>query len=191
MAISDIVDGRLARQLGVVSPMGVFLDTTSDKIFVTAAMIPMIERGLWPGWMVLLIILREFAVSGLRSYAASQGVVIAARAWGKQKLTFQVMALIWCLLATAAAGVSWIPMPLAWLLSIWPLILWLALGWTIGSGLEYFWNARKLLGSSITRINREAEAPPDPFQPPPGEPSTRSAGMPPISNSEQKAKVVK
>lgn len=181
MAISDIVDGRLARKLGLVSPLGVFLDTTSDKIFVTAAMIPLVERGLWPGWLVLMIIVREFAVSGLRSYAASEGVVIAARAWGKQKLTFQVMALIWCLLATAAAGQAWVPLPLVWLLSIWPVIMWVAFGWTIGSGIEYFWNARAMLTPTLRAHQHGSEVPTDPFHPPLGEPRPEP---PPISRSE-------
>jgi phosphatidylglycerophosphate synthase len=67
-----------------------FLDTISDKIFVAGALLPMVERGLLPGWVALIIIIREFAVSGLRSYAAAEGEVIAARQWGKQKLVFTV-----------------------------------------------------------------------------------------------------
>jgi CDP-diacylglycerol--glycerol-3-phosphate 3-phosphatidyltransferase len=65
MAISDIADGRIARKLKVVSPLGVFLDTISDKIFVAGALLPMVERGLLPGWVALIIIIREFAVSGV------------------------------------------------------------------------------------------------------------------------------
>jgi CDP-diacylglycerol--glycerol-3-phosphate 3-phosphatidyltransferase len=95
MAISDIIDGRLARSYGVVSNLGIFLDTISDKIFVAGALLPMVETGLVQSWYALIIIAREFAVSGLRSYAAAQGIVIPARSWGKQKLTMTVTGLIW------------------------------------------------------------------------------------------------
>ena len=151
MAVSDIVDGRLARQLQVVSPLGVFLDTISDKIFVTGALLPMVERGLLPGWVALLIILREFAVSGLRSFAAAEGEVISARQWGKQKLVLTVAALIWRLLheaATLTPGASeWVLL----LTGAWPVVLGLALIWTVGSGVEYFWKALPLLRESQTQ----------------------------------------
>lgn len=151
MAVSDIVDGRLARQLQVVSPLGVFLDTISDKIFVTGALLPMVERGLLPGWVALLIILREFAVSGLRSYAAAEGEVISARQWGKQKLVFTVAALIWRLLHEAAALTPGAPEWTLLLTGLWPAVLGLALIWTVGSGVEYFWKALPLLRESQAR----------------------------------------
>ncbi|PMP74011.1 MAG: CDP-diacylglycerol--glycerol-3-phosphate 3-phosphatidyltransferase, partial [Chloroflexus aggregans] len=99
MALSDMADGRLARHLKVVSPLGIFIDTISDKIFVAGVIIPMIEVGLLPAWVALAIIIREFVVSGLRSFAAAEGVVISARRFGKQKLVITVVALIWRLLA--------------------------------------------------------------------------------------------
>ncbi|ABU58033.1 CDP-diacylglycerol--glycerol-3-phosphate 3-phosphatidyltransferase [Roseiflexus castenholzii DSM 13941] len=145
MAASDIADGRIARKLKVVSPLGVFLDTISDKIFVAGALLPMVERGLLPGWTALIIIIREFAVSGLRSYAAAEGEVIAARQWGKQKLVFTVAALIWCLVDAAARASPGAPGALLTLASLWPLVLGIALVWTIGSGVEYFWKAMPLL----------------------------------------------
>ncbi len=145
MAVSDIADGRIARKLRVVSPLGVFLDTISDKIFVAGALLPMVERGLVPGWVALLIIVREFAVSGLRSYAASAGQVIAARQWGKQKLIFTVTALVWRLVDSAVRTWPGAPEALLLLASFWPVVLGIALVWTIGSGIEYFWKALPLL----------------------------------------------
>ena len=145
MAISDIADGQIARRLKVVSPLGVFLDTISDKIFVAGALLPMVERGLLPGWVALIIIIREFAVSGLRSYAAAEGEVIAARQWGKQKLVFTVAALIWRLVDAAVRALPGTPGSLLTLASFWPFVLGLALLWTIGSGVEYFWKAMPLL----------------------------------------------
>jgi CDP-diacylglycerol---glycerol-3-phosphate 3-phosphatidyltransferase len=145
MAASDIADGPLARRLQVVSPLGVFLDTISDKIFVAGALIPMVELGLLPGWVALLIIVRDFAISGLRSYAAAEGQVISARQWGKQKLVITVIALVWRLVAAAISGVSAAPPLFALLVSLWPIPLALALFWTVFSGVEYFWKAWPLL----------------------------------------------
>jgi CDP-diacylglycerol--glycerol-3-phosphate 3-phosphatidyltransferase len=150
MAMSDIVDGNLARRLGVVSPLGIFLDTISDKIFVAGALIPMVETSLLPSWYALTIIVREFAVSGLRSYAASQGVVIPARSWGKQKLTFTVMAIIWILVFTALPSIPGSPWWFVWLSEWWIVSTTLALIWTVGSGIEYFWNARELLARAVS-----------------------------------------
>jgi CDP-diacylglycerol--glycerol-3-phosphate 3-phosphatidyltransferase len=157
MAISDVVDGKLARKLQVVSPLGIFLDTTSDKIFVAGALIPMVERGLIPGWIALVIIVRDFIISGLRSFAAAEGHIISARAWGKQKLAITVTALVWCLIdagvngpAAPLFGITPDPLALplmlfARLASLWPIPMALALFWTAGSGIEYIWQAWPLL----------------------------------------------
>lgn len=149
MALSDLADGKLARRLKVVSPLGIFLDTISDKIFVTGAMLPMVQTGLLSGWVAFTIIVREFVVSGLRSYAAAEGVVISAGQLGKQKLVVQVVALVWRLLAAnaevggvmgTAFGGALVP-----LLGLWPIAIGLAVLWTIVSGLEYLWKAWPML----------------------------------------------
>lgn len=149
MAISDIIDGRLARRYGVVSNLGIFLDTISDKIFVAGALLPMVETGLVQSWYALIIIAREFAVSGLRSYAAAQGIVIPARSWGKQKLTITVTGLIWLMCYAAFPDLAWMPWWMIWLSQWWYIPYALALFWTVGSGIEYFWNARDLLKKAL------------------------------------------
>lgn len=160
MAISDIVDGPLARRMGVVSPLGVFLDTISDKIFVAGALIPMVQGGLISGWIALLIIVRDFAVSGLRSFAAAEGEVISARQYGKQKLVITVTALVWCLLAAgfngagapafaAAPTYTGLARALSWLFSLWPVPMLLTIVWTAFSGIEYFWKAWPLLSGKL------------------------------------------
>jgi CDP-diacylglycerol--glycerol-3-phosphate 3-phosphatidyltransferase len=166
MAISDMADGKIARKLNVVSPLGVFLDTISDKIFVAAALIPMVEMGLLSGWIALLIVVRDFAVSGLRSFAAAEGEVISARSWGKQKLVITVTALIWRLLAEAATpgaaaftfdfpDLSGIAYLWAVLVNLWPIPMALTVIWTVLSGAEYFWKAWPLLMSSWEPKTRE------------------------------------
>ncbi|NBU64166.1 MAG: CDP-diacylglycerol--glycerol-3-phosphate 3-phosphatidyltransferase [Chloroflexia bacterium] len=155
MAMSDIVDGNLARRLGVVSPFGIFLDTISDKIFVAGALLPLVQIGLMSSWYALTIIVREFAVSGLRSYAATQGVVIPARAWGKQKLTLTVTGLIWLMVWSGLPMIDGTPVWLVWLSQWWYLPYGLALVWTIASGVEYFWNARELLQQAVVNAASE------------------------------------
>jgi CDP-diacylglycerol---glycerol-3-phosphate 3-phosphatidyltransferase len=171
MAISDIADGKIARRLQVVSPLGVFLDTISDKIFVAGALVPMVQGGLLSTWIALLIIVRDFAVSGLRSFAAAEGRVIPAGQWGKQKLVITVIALVWRLLAAAfipAAqpltltfdGLSGLALFWARLVNLWPIPMGLAVIWTIFSGFEYFWNAWTLLNDSWAPSAAREPAPP-------------------------------
>lgn len=147
MAISDFADGRIARYLRVVSPLGVFLDTISDKIFVTATLLPLVQNGLLSSWVPLIIIVREFIVSGLRSYAATEGTVIAAGQLGKQKLAIQVVALIWCLLY-AAANVGAPFDAIIPVLGLWPYAMGIAVAWTLASAVDYVWKAWPLLRGS-------------------------------------------
>jgi len=152
MALSDMADGKIARRLKVVSPLGIFLDTISDKIFITGALLPMVEIGLISSWVALVIIVREFIVSGLRSFAAAGGVVISAGQLGKQKLVIQVVAVVWCLLAANAAHGGLMGTlgggALVGLLQLWWIAMALAVLWTLASGIEYLWKAWPLLRES-------------------------------------------
>src|SRR5260370_2451309 len=84
-SITDFFDGYLARRQHIVSPLGVFLDLTADKVFVSAILVAYVQLGLVPAWIVVIIIAREFLVTGLRSMAAAKGTVIPAGKLGKQK----------------------------------------------------------------------------------------------------------
>lgn len=150
MAISDIIDGPLARRMGVVSVLGVFLDTISDKIFVAGAMIPLVQRGLLPAWIAVLIVGRDYVISALRSFASARGVVISARRWGKQKLVLTCIALIMILLRAHVDGGGALAQmtPIVWLLKLTPVMLGLAVLWTLGSALDYLTGAWGLLRSS-------------------------------------------
>jgi CDP-diacylglycerol---glycerol-3-phosphate 3-phosphatidyltransferase len=147
IAISDILDGPLARRLGAVSPLGIFLDTIADKIFVAGALIPLVERGLLWVWVAVLIIARDYLISALRSYAATRGQVLSARKWGKQKLILTTAALIWFLMqAHVAAGGALAGVPgIAPLAQAAPYVMGLALIWTVGSALDYLAGAWELL----------------------------------------------
>ncbi len=150
MVVSDILDGMLARRLNAVSPLGIFLDTISDKIFVTGVLIPMVEQALLASWIAFLIIGREFLVSGLRSYAASQGTVISAGRLGKQKLALTVIALVWRLIAASIEGNTAYPPEHAFaiFMSLWPIFMALAVLWTVLSGADYLWKAWPMLRSA-------------------------------------------
>jgi CDP-diacylglycerol--glycerol-3-phosphate 3-phosphatidyltransferase len=84
-ASTDYFDGRIARARGQVSPLGIFLDLTADKVLVAGVLIGMVEVGLLPTWIVATLLIRELVVQGVRQVAASANVVIAARGLGKWK----------------------------------------------------------------------------------------------------------
>ncbi len=165
MAASDFADGQLARRLNVVSPLGIFLDTISDKIFVAGALVPMAERNIVTSWLVVAIIARDFVVSGLRSYAAAEGEIISARPWGKQKLVFITTAIVWQLLYDNAqlGGIFSQGGPvLDTLLRLVPFVWALALAWTVLSGVEYLAGGWPLLRRGWAPTVRPSRAsPPD------------------------------
>ena len=97
-SVTDKLDGYVARSRNQITNFGKFMDPLADKLLVTAALISLVELHVVPGWAAVVIIAREFAVSGLRSIAAAQGRVIAASWWGKIKTVIQIIAIILLLL---------------------------------------------------------------------------------------------
>ena len=93
-SITDKLDGYIARSRNQITNFGKFMDPLADKLLVTAALISLVELHVVPAWAAVIIIAREFAVSGLRSIAAAQGRVIAASWWGKIKTVIQIIAII-------------------------------------------------------------------------------------------------
>ena len=103
-AITDALDGHIARKNGLVTNFGKFIDPIADKLLVMSALIVLVERGRMPGWVCIVMLAREFAISGLRLVAAGTGKVIAAGILGKIKTVTQMIAVI-ALLLTAIDGV--------------------------------------------------------------------------------------
>ncbi|NBJ92840.1 CDP-diacylglycerol--glycerol-3-phosphate 3-phosphatidyltransferase [Parablautia muri] len=95
-SLTDLLDGKIARKYNLVTNFGKFMDPLADKLLVCSALICLIELHKIPAWMVIIIIAREFIISGFRLVASDNGVVIAASYWGKFKTTFQMIAV--CLL---------------------------------------------------------------------------------------------
>ena len=154
-AASDFLDGYLARKLNLVTPLGKLLDPLADKILVCSAFVLMSARGICPVWITVLIIGREFLVTGLRQIAIEAGHVLAADNLGKWKtgaqLTYLISALVWLTLGTVQnlnpflSFFQNLTRPWgegAWLL---PISLILAVALTVVSGWNYLWASRYLL----------------------------------------------
>lgn len=93
-SLTDMLDGKIARKYNLVTDFGKFMDPLADKLLVCSALICLIQLGQLPAWMVIIIVSREFIISGFRLVAAEQGIVIAASYWGKFKTTFQMIAVV-------------------------------------------------------------------------------------------------
>jgi CDP-diacylglycerol--glycerol-3-phosphate 3-phosphatidyltransferase len=151
-SFTDMIDGKLARQSQRVSPLGIFLDTTADKVMVSLILVAMAIAGLCGAWIPLVIIGREFLISGLRSYAASCDTIISAHIWGKGKAAITMVAITCVLLAAdgkAGGGLSAIGSHSFWsgafTVSSW--LLGLSAVLTIVSGIRYVVDAWPLLRS--------------------------------------------
>ncbi len=93
-SVTDVIDGRVARKYNIVTNFGRLLDPLADKLIVTVAFIGFVEMGIFPAWIVILILCREFVVTGLRMLGVSQGRIIHADKWGKHKTVSQVITII-------------------------------------------------------------------------------------------------
>ncbi len=103
-ALTDYLDGRIARRRAQVSKIGKLLDPIADKLLISAALISLVENHLAPAWAVVIIVGREFAVTGLRSIAATEGVVISASGIGKFKMVSQVVTVALLILSLSPSG---------------------------------------------------------------------------------------
>lgn len=124
-SLTDLLDGHIARKYNLVTNFGKFMDPLADKLLVCAALICLVEMGRIPSWIVIIIISREFIISGFRLIASDNGVVIAASYWGKFKTTFQMIMI--CLMIANIAAI--------WLLT--NIVMWVALALTVISLVDY------------------------------------------------------
>jgi len=136
-ALTDWLDGWLARRRDQVTTLGILLDPIADKLLTSAAFISLVEIGAARAWMVWVIVGREFAIDGLRMIASSQGVTIAASAWGKYKTITQIIAIVLLILGNRYLG-KW---DLAGDLALWAVVV-----LAIFSAADYFMKFSRRLG---------------------------------------------
>ncbi len=129
-SLTDALDGHIARSRNLVTNFGKIMDPLADKILVYSALVLMVADGIVYGWMLILILAREFVVSGVRTVAASEGTVVAAAMSGKLKTVLQMFAVIILLIAMGAARFPWI-------MTAGQAVLWASLIMTVYSGCEY------------------------------------------------------
>ena len=144
-SITDQLDGYIARSRNQITNFGKFMDPLADKLLVTAALVALVELKLVAGWAVVVILAREFAVSGLRTLAASDGIVIAASWWGKIKTVTQMIAILLLLLKvninTSANAINFInnnSFLNSFFTYVPETIMFIAVLITIISGIDYF-----------------------------------------------------
>jgi len=129
-ALTDTLDGYLARRRGMVTTLGKFLDPLADKLLIVTALIALIPARNIPAWMVIVIVGREIAVTGLRGIVAAEGIVISASTLGKYKTVFEVASIAFLILDRTYLSVD---------CRLWGMIfLWVALVIAVLSGIDYF-----------------------------------------------------
>lgn len=137
-ALTDWLDGYLARRRRQVTTLGTMLDPVADKMLISAAFISLVQMGLVPAWMVVVIVGREFAVMGLRMVAVDKGITIPASPLGKGKMATQVVAILFLILGETVLG------PIA---SFGIVVLWVTVLLALVSGLDYFLRFYKQVSS--------------------------------------------
>jgi len=151
-SLTDYFDGKLARKYNLITNFGILMDPLADKILVCSAFIAFVGLRWMPAWMVVIIVARELAITGLRLLAASKHVVLAAERFGKHKTISQIVAIIailvynsysnWGVVGEYVFGLPIIHGP--WILWFEPLSIWVAVIMTFWSGAMYLWRNRQI-----------------------------------------------
>jgi CDP-diacylglycerol--glycerol-3-phosphate 3-phosphatidyltransferase len=145
-AITDFLDGYLARKWNLITNLGKLLDPLADKILVSVAYIALVREDMAPLWIVAVIIAREFLITGLRTLAAAKGVIMAAEKIGKHKTISQMVTVIVGLILMAMIDLQWMPDMAADLEKmVYQPLLWITVAITAYSGVAYFWKNRQLV----------------------------------------------
>src|SRR5579884_3376092 len=141
---TDLVDGYLARRWGQVTTVGTLLDPIADKLLISAALISLVQIQLVPAWLVIVIVGREFAVSGLRSIAAAEGYTIKASELGKTKMVSQVVAIALMLVGLRSPGIHSAAM----------ICMWAVMIFGVASAVDYFIKFWRLVDEQVKRRRR-------------------------------------
>ena len=138
-SLTDMLDGKIARKYDLVTTFGKFMDPLADKLLVLSAILIFVELGQFPGWIAMVVVARELAVSGLRMVAAADGVIMAAGWSGKIKTACTMVGL--CVMMTPVTDIALGP------ITVNTVMVWIILLTTVVSGVEYFVKNGKILVS--------------------------------------------
>lgn len=135
--ITDFLDGRIARKYHLVTNFGKFMDPLADKVLVSSGLICMVAMERIPAWVVIIIMAREFIISGFRLVASDAGIVIAASYWGKFKTTFQMILVVMAIVDLSA----WVPY---YNIAV-TVVMYIALALAVISLIDYIWKNRQVI----------------------------------------------
>lgn len=147
-SFTDLLDGKIARKYNLVTNFGKFMDPLADKLLVCSALIGLTWHGIVPAWMTIVIISREFIISGFRLVASDKGVVIAASWWGKLKTVSQMVMICFTIVVLNGEGFSgnaYAPMFYTGLDWIAIALMWVATGLTVISLIDYVWKNKEVM----------------------------------------------
>ena len=134
-SLTDLLDGKIARKYNLITDFGKFMDPLADKLLTVSGMICLVGLARIPSWIVIIIVAREFIISGFRLIAADNGIVIAANYWGKWKTTFQMIMIILMIMDIPALSL------------VTTIVMWIALVLTVVSLVTYILQNKRVLGS--------------------------------------------
>jgi CDP-diacylglycerol--glycerol-3-phosphate 3-phosphatidyltransferase len=147
--ITDYFDGEIARRYGSVTNFGKLMDPLVDKIMMAAAFISLVPLGAIPAWAATTVVARDFLITGLRLMASARGQILPAERLGKHKTSWQIITVVFFLVLLSARELKFVGGENGWWVRAWnqggPLLVWIAIGFTVYSGLRYAWRHRDVI----------------------------------------------
>ena len=147
--ITDFFDGEIARRYGSVTNFGKLMDPLVDKIMMAAAFISLVPLGAIPAWAAITVVARDFLITGLRLMASARGQILPAERLGKHKTSWQITTVIFFLVLLSARELKYATGEDDWWFRAWnqggPLLVWIAVAFTVYSGLRYAWRHRDVI----------------------------------------------
>ena len=147
--ITDFFDGEIARRYGEITNSGKLMDPLVDKIMMAAAFISLVPLGAIPAWAATTVVARDFLITGLRLMASARGLILPAERLGKHKTSWQIITVVFFLVLLSARELKYATDQNDWWFRAWnqggPVLVWIAVGFTVYSGLRYAWRHRDVI----------------------------------------------
>jgi CDP-diacylglycerol--glycerol-3-phosphate 3-phosphatidyltransferase len=147
--VTDFFDGEIARRYGEITNFGKLMDPLVDKIMMAAAFISLVPLGAIPAWAATTVVARDFLITGLRLMASARGLILPAERLGKHKTSWQIITVVFFLVLLSARELKYATDQNDWWFRAWnqggPVLVWIAVGFTVYSGLRYAWRHRDVI----------------------------------------------